>query len=150
MMIKMKGGDDGRFGAIVESKDGKARAVIETAGGGKHAYSIEERTTFAKVINHLCGEDKDLAEIMPINVEDDSLFHSFTNGILLCKVVQQINEEAIDDRAMNKMANMNVYQCKENLQMGIAAAKGLGIKLIGIDSNDFINKVPHNILGFVW
>jgi len=27
--------------------------------------------------------------------------------------------------------------------MGIAAAKGLGIKLIGIDSNDFINKVPH-------
>lgn len=45
---------------------------------------------------------------------------------------------------------MNVYQCKENLQMGIAAAKGMGIKLIGVDSNDFINKVPHNILGFVW
>lgn len=34
--------------------------------------------------------------------------------------------------------------------MGIAAAKGIGIKLIGIDSNDFINKVPKNILAFVW
>jgi hypothetical protein len=45
---------------------------------------------------------------------------------------------------------MNVYQVKENLQMGIAAAKGLGIKMIGVDSNDFINKTPHMILGFLW
>uniref|UniRef100_A0A7S3FXQ5 Calponin-homology (CH) domain-containing protein n=1 Tax=Strombidium rassoulzadegani TaxID=1082188 RepID=A0A7S3FXQ5_9SPIT len=34
--------------------------------------------------------------------------------------------------------------------MGIAAAKGLGIKLIGVDSNDFINKTPHMILGCIW
>ena len=34
--------------------------------------------------------------------------------------------------------------------MGIAACKGLGIKMIGIDSNDFINKVPHMILGCLW
>ncbi len=45
---------------------------------------------------------------------------------------------------------MNVYQVKENLQMGIAAAKGLGVKMIGVDSNDFINKVPHMILGCLW
>ena len=41
---------------------------------------------------------------------------------------------------------MNVYQVKENLQMAIAAAKGLGIKLVGINSSDFINKTPHMIL----
>jgi hypothetical protein len=34
--------------------------------------------------------------------------------------------------------------------MGIAAAKGLGIKLIGIDPKDFIDKTPHLILAFVW
>lgn len=45
---------------------------------------------------------------------------------------------------------MNVYQVKENLNMGIAAAKGLGIKMVGFDSNDFINKVPHMILGCLW
>jgi hypothetical protein len=45
---------------------------------------------------------------------------------------------------------MNVYQVKENLQMGIAAAKGLGIRVIGIDSRDFIEKTPHMILGIVW
>jgi len=45
---------------------------------------------------------------------------------------------------------MNVYQVKENLQMAIAAAKGLGIKLVGINSSDFINKTPHMILACVW
>ena len=34
--------------------------------------------------------------------------------------------------------------------MGIAAAKGLGIRVIGIDSRDFIEKTPHMILGVVW
>lgn len=102
MMIKMKGNDDGRFGAIVESKDGKAIAVITSEGGGTHAYSIEERTTFAKMINHLLSEDEDLKEFMPMNTEDDTLFHSFTNGILLCKLVKKIDPDSIDDRAINK------------------------------------------------
>jgi len=45
---------------------------------------------------------------------------------------------------------MNVYQVKENLLMGLAAAKGLGIKVSGIDSKDFIDKTPHLILAVVW
>ena len=34
--------------------------------------------------------------------------------------------------------------------MGIAAAKGIGIKLIGVDAKDFIDKTPHMVLTFVW
>jgi plastin-1 len=34
--------------------------------------------------------------------------------------------------------------------MAIAAAKGMGIKMVGIDSRDFINKVPHYILACLW
>lgn len=34
--------------------------------------------------------------------------------------------------------------------MAIAAAKGLGIKLIGINSSDFIKKVPHMMMGVLW
>ena len=45
---------------------------------------------------------------------------------------------------------MNVYQIKENLNMGIAACKGLGIKMVGIDSRDFIEKTPHLILATLW
>lgn len=34
--------------------------------------------------------------------------------------------------------------------MGIAAAKGMGVKMVGINSSDFINKVPHMILTCIW
>lgn len=34
--------------------------------------------------------------------------------------------------------------------MGIAAAKGLGIKCIGIDAKNFIDKTPHMILTVLW
>lgn len=102
------------------------------------------------MINLLLKDDEDSKDRLPLNTEDDSLFHVFDNGILLCKLCMQIDEACIDDRAINRQANMNVYQVKENLKMGIAACKGLGIKMIGIDSNDFINKVPHMILGCLW
>ena len=34
--------------------------------------------------------------------------------------------------------------------MVIAACKGIGIKMIGIDANNFINHTEHLILGCVW
>ena len=143
----MKGTDDGKFGTI--TADG-ATAQINTAGGGTHAYSMEERKAFAKLTNFILKDDEDCKDRIPMNPEDDSLFHVYDNGILLCKILLVIDPGCLDERALNKMSNMNVYQVKENLNMGIAAAKGLGIKLIGIDSNDFINKIPHMMLGCIW
>lgn len=45
---------------------------------------------------------------------------------------------------------MSVFEVQGNLKMGIAAAKGIGIKLIGVDAKDFIDKTPHMVLTFVW
>ena len=58
-MINMKGSDDGKFGTIVESADGKQMAKLETAHGGIHAYSIEERHSFANLINVIMKDDPD-------------------------------------------------------------------------------------------
>jgi hypothetical protein len=149
MMVGMQATDDGKFGQIVEGKGGAVAQIIG-ADGSMSSYSIEERTTFAKIINLILKDDEDCKDRIPMNTEDDSLFHVFDNGIMACKLLLHVDEGCLDPRALNRMENMNVYQCKENLQMGIAAAKGVGVKLIGIDSNDFINKVPKNILAFVW
>mmetsp|Transcript_38930 Transcript_38930/g.59164 ORF Transcript_38930/g.59164 Transcript_38930/m.59164 type:complete len:553 (-) Transcript_38930:25-1683(-) len=149
MMVKMKGTDDGKFGTIIEGKGG-AIAQITGEHGGTHSYSIEEKVTFAKMVNQILKDDEDCADRLPMNTEDDSLFHVFDNGILLCKLLIDIDHNCIDDRALNKQQNPNVYQVKENLQMGIAAAKGLGIKMVGIDSSNFINKNAHMILGCLW
>ena len=149
MMVKMKGTVDGRFGSVIEGKGG-AMAQLVSAHGGTHTYKIEEKHTFAYVINEVLKGDEDLSERLPINPEDDDLFHAFDNGIMLCKLMMKIDENVIDSRAINRMQNMNVYQVKENLLMGLAAAKGLCVKVTGIDSRDFIDKTPHLILAVVW
>jgi len=143
MMIKSKGTNGDRFGKIADGT-----ATME-GHGAKHTYSLEERSTFARSLNFILKTDKDCEGRIPCSPEDDSLFHIFDDGIVLCKLVMSIDEEAIDTRAINR-GSLNVYQIKENLQMGIAAAKGLGIKMIGVNSNDFINKVPHMMLGTIW
>jgi len=80
-----------------------------SAHGGTHTYKIEEKHTFSYVINEVLNGDEDLSERLPINPEDDDLFHAFDNGILLCKLMIKIDENCIDSRAINKMQNMNVY-----------------------------------------
>jgi len=148
MMINMKSSDDGKFGALVETAAG---AVAQVQGdNATHSYSIEERTSFANLINHELAHDEDLKDRLPMNTENEDLFHVFDDGILMAKLLLQIDRECIDERAINNKANMNVYEVQENLKMGITAAKGLGIKMIGIDPRDFINKTPHLILTFVW
>jgi hypothetical protein len=37
-----------------------------------------------------------------MNIEDDTLFHVFDNGVALCKLLRQIDPECIDERAINK------------------------------------------------
>lgn len=145
MMGKFKGQDSSKFGTIIGST-----AKIEGEHGGTHTYSVEERGTFARILNYYLKDDEDLKDRLPMSTEDETLFHVFDNGILMCKLLMLIDENCIDTRAINRQQTMNVYQVQENLKMGIAAAKGMGIKLIGIDPKDFINKVPHQILTFVW
>ena len=145
MMGKMQAKDADQFGKVIGDS-----AKIEGAHGGTHSYSVEERGAFARTINNLLKDDEDLKDRIPMNTEDDTLFHVFDNGIALCKLLMKIDENCIDTRAINRQENMNIYQVKENLQMGIAAAKGLGIKLVGINSSDFVNKIPHQILTAVW
>ena len=111
MMGKMKGEDEEKFGKVNE----KGMAAVEGEHGGKHSYSIEERGMFARLINENLKDDEDVKDRIPINTEDDSLFHMFDNGLALCKLMMLIDPECIDSRAMNRQQNMNVYQVKENL-----------------------------------
>ena len=149
MMIGMKKTDMSKFGELVDTAAGKM-AKLESAHGGIHTYSIEERHTFANLINIIMKDDEDLKDRIPMNPDDEDLFHVFDNGILLNKMLLHIEDDVIDTRALVKKDSMNVYEVQGNLKMGIAAAKSLGIKLIGIDYNDFISKTPHLILTFVW
>lgn len=146
MMIAFKGDQGDKFGKIMDGV-----ASIETKGGGKHQYSAEEVATFSNMINECLKEDEDVKDRLPIQTTGDDLFHILDDGIVLCKLVMVIDPECIDRRAMNIGKNLNAYQVSENLKLGFAACKGsLGLKMIGVGPTDFIQKIPHLILGVVW
>jgi hypothetical protein len=52
-------------------------------------------------------------------------------------------------RAVN-IKKIDIYRVKENLNLAIAAAKGVGCKIHGINPEAFIEKKPHLILGYLW
>jgi len=91
-----------------------------------------------------------LKELLPVNPENDDLFHSMEDGILLCKLINQAAENTIDMRAVNMKKNMNIYMVKENLNLALNAAKGIGLKLPGITAPAFIEKKHHLILAVLW
>jgi len=63
MMVKFRGQDTSKFGTIIGST-----AKIEGEHGGTHSYNVEERGTFARLINHFLKDDEDLKDRLPMNV----------------------------------------------------------------------------------
>jgi len=53
-------------------------------------------------------------------------------------------------RALNRKQHLNVYMVKENLNLALSAAKGIGCRLPGIQPQCFIEKKPHLILSVLW
>jgi hypothetical protein len=47
--------------------------------------------------------------MIPINPENDDLFHVLEDGIVLCKLINAAVDATIDFRAVNMKKNMNIY-----------------------------------------
>ena len=86
-MINMKGSDGAKFGQIVEGADGKQMAKLESAHGGLHAYSIDERHAFANLVNIFMQNDPQVQDRLPMNPDNEDLFHVFDNGVLMNKML---------------------------------------------------------------
>lgn len=62
----------------------KHLTLVKVGGArGERSYAQEEVTGFVNFINSNLESDPDLAHIMPINPDDDSLFKKCHDGILL-------------------------------------------------------------------
>lgn len=63
--------------------------MSQTVGesGFTHSYLIEERICFAKLTNEILTGDHDVGDIIPLNPENDDLFHAMEDGIVLCKLI---------------------------------------------------------------
>lgn len=148
MFKQLKVNNQDLFSKVLTTKAGEM-SQHTSESGFTHSYLVEEKICFAKLVNEFLNGDDDVKDIVPLNPENDDLFHSMESGIVLSKLVNIAVENTIDFRALNKKPT-NVYQVKENLNLAINACKGIGIKLPGINTQAFIEKKHHLILAALW
>ncbi len=88
--------------------------------------------------------------MIPIDPSSEDLFSVLEDGIILCKLINLAQEGSVDLRALNRKSHLNIYETKENLNLALSAAKGIGCRIPGIFSDAFIEKKPHLILAVLW
>lgn len=125
---------------------------VRGSAGGVHSYSEAEKTAFTEHINNCLGRDSQLSHLLPISTDDDGLFLSVADGVLLCKLLNEAVPETIDSRAINNTTTkaLNVYEMTENLNLCINAAKSIGCSVVNIGPVDLIEGKPILVLGLVW
>jgi len=114
-----------------------------------HSFSDEEKVAFADYINNALKKDADLKSVLPIKVDDMSLFSACHDGILLCKLINDAVPETIDERVINKK-NLNNFRIVENQNLCILSARSIGCNVVNIGPQDLIDGKPHLILGLIW
>jgi plastin-1 len=87
---------------------------------------------------------------IPINPDNEDIFTALEDGIILSKLINIGQPNTIDFRAINNKKNLNIYQIKENLNLALNSAKGIGLKIPGINGAAFVERKSHLILAVVW
>lgn len=134
-----------------------ARSLVKSAGAsGMHSYSPEEAHAFTTHINTYLGADPYLSSNGYVPVDPNNLFLKLADGVLLCRLVNLATPGTIDERAINRPSGggkaLSVYAAKENLNLAINSAKGIGCQVVNIHASDLLkaHEFPHLALGLLW
>ncbi|MBN3275524.1 PLSI protein, partial [Polyodon spathula] len=117
--------------------------------GTQHSYSEEEQVAFVNWINKALKDDPDCKHLLPMDPNDDSVFKSVGDGILLCKLINLSQAETIDERVINKK-KLTPFTISENLVLALNSASAIGCTVVNIGAQDLRAGRPHLVLGLLW
>ncbi|CAD8150458.1 unnamed protein product [Paramecium pentaurelia] len=123
---------------------------VEKGDGFHHTYSQDEVSSFCDHINYYLKDDKDVADILPLDPETNDMFVKVGDGILLCKIINLAQNGAIDPRAINVKKPLNIFNENINLNLAIQSAKSIGCIVVNIRPDLIKDRREHIILGLVW
>ncbi|KAL7380530.1 hypothetical protein ABVT39_019349 [Epinephelus coioides] len=140
------------FRKTISRRDG-IRSFGGTSGnsseGTQHSYSDEEKVAFVNWINKALAKDPDCQHLLPMNPNDESLFASVRDGILLCKMINLSQPNTIDERVINTK-KLTTFTMTENLVLALNSASAIGCMVVSIDAHDLMAGKPHLVLGLFW
>ncbi|XP_039459226.1 plastin-1-like [Oreochromis aureus] len=140
------------FKKIISRRDG-IRSFGGTSGisseGTQHSYADEDKVAFVNWINKSLAKDPDCRHLLPMNPDDESLFTSVRDGILLCKMINHSQPDTIDERVINTK-KLNTLKMTENLVLALNSASAIGCTVVSMDAHDLMAGKPHLVLGLLW
>ncbi|KAM4692929.1 plastin-1 [Discoglossus pictus] len=117
--------------------------------GTQHSYSEEEKVAFVNWINKALKDDPDCDHLLAMNPNNNSLFTSLRDGILLCKMINLSQPDTIDERAINK-TKLTPFTISENINLALNSASAIGCTVVNIGAQDLKEGKPHLVLGLLW
>jgi len=143
-----KAGQAVAFTDVVTKQQAQLMQVAK--GHVVHSFARDECLAMINHINRKLGHDSELAYLLPISTDEvTQLFSASTDGVLLCKLMNLAQPDAVDERAIN-VHPKNKFHVTENLNLAINAAKGNGLKVVNIGAADLMEAKPHLVLGLIW
>lgn len=145
------GGSARRFSGAMK-KAGATIYKIQGAANSEHSIAEEEKVAFAEHINRTLSDDSFLSSRLPMDPNSDELFEQCADGIIFAKLVNMVDSEAVDERALNMKKNkkLSKFQAIENCNLAINAAKSIGCQITNIGATDLMEGRPHLVLGIAW
>ncbi|XP_053290780.1 plastin-1 [Pleuronectes platessa] len=130
----------------IRSFGGTSRKSSE---GTQHSYSDEEKVAFVNWINKALAKDADCEHLLPMNPNDESLFTSVRDGLVLCKMINLSQPDTIDERVINTK-KLTTFKMTENLVLALNSASAIGCMVVSIDAHDLMAGKPHLVMGLLW
>jgi len=78
------------------------------------SYLVEERNTIARLWNNILDGDEHVKERFPIEPESDELWHVMSDGMVMIRILNTIDKDAVDMRTVNKGKNgvCNIFEVR--------------------------------------
>ena len=70
----------------------------------------EEQAAFADWINNHLFKDEDLRHKMRLKEDGSDLYEKMDDGVILCKMINLVAPETIDERVINKGENIPIFK----------------------------------------
>ncbi|KAJ3028490.1 UNVERIFIED_CONTAM: hypothetical protein HDU68_001558 [Siphonaria sp. JEL0065] len=115
-----------------------------------HFTSETEIAAYVNWINTQLANDPDLSTQLPISsTKENSLFEALSDGVILCKLVNNSVPGTIPEKQVTKNAKTVIHKF-ENLQKALAGAIKIGVHVHNLSAEDIMKGTPHLVLGLVW
>ena len=88
---------------------GAAEAEIGE-GGSQSTYLLAEVSVLARKINWALKGEKDLADRLPMDPDNDDLFNTCSDGLVLIYLLKMIDPALVNMKMIARGKNLNIFQ----------------------------------------